>query len=215
MSNIVEVGLKLDKSIDYYIEILNRASAVNVFNCKTHDIYWTNKKLDGLTENEMKKSCLRYRICQGTGGTEFSRKKKWKSKFQNIDIFSEILNIDEYLTYECESDNQEEILNKINNFEKQLLTKGFYRVFDTYKQDYQYRIDDMKSLIQLQQIDNIGLLLYYDNPDYYELSLIEQRERLIDELNLYGFNFSYNDLDLDKLRSLYYKEEKYSVNQNG
>ena len=37
---------------------------------------------------------------------------------------------------------------------------------------------------------------------------------LIDELNNYGFNFSYNDLGIDKLRTLYYREEKYSKNQN-
>ena len=38
---------------------------------------------------------------------------------------------------------------------------------------------------------------------------------LIDELNSYGFDFKYTDLGLDKLRTLYYKEEKYSKNQNG
>ncbi len=35
------------------------------------------------------------------------------------------------------------------------------------------------------------------------------------ELNTYGFDFKYTDLGLDKLRTLYYKEEKYSKNQNG
>ena len=73
----------------------------------------------------------------------------------------------------------------------------------------------MKSRIQLQDIENIGLLLYYDNPDYYELSLDEQRNALIDELNSYGFDFSYDILGLDKLRTLYYKKEMYSKNQNG
>lgn len=29
-----------------------------------------------------------------------------------------------------------------------------------------------------------------------------------------GFNFKYDDLDLDKLRTLYYGENKYSMNQN-
>ena len=37
---------------------------------------------------------------------------------------------------------------------------------------------------------------------------------LIDELNSYGFDFSYNDLGIDKLRTLYYREEKYIKNQN-
>ena len=36
----------------------------------------------------------------------------------------------------------------------------------------------MKNRIQLQDIKDIGLLLYYDNPDLYELSLEEQRKNL-------------------------------------
>lgn len=73
----------------------------------------------------------------------------------------------------------------------------------------------MKNRIQLQDIKDIGLLLYYDNPDLYELSLEEQRKKLIDELNHYGFDFKYSDLGLDKLRTLYCKKEMYSKNQNG
>ncbi len=72
--------------------------------------------------------------------------------------------------------------------------------------DYQYSIRNIKSRIQLQYIEDIGLLLYYDNPDYYELSLDEQRKALIDELNSYGFEFDYETLGLDKLRILYYKK---------
>lgn len=47
------------------------------------------------------------------------------------------------------------------------------------------------------------------------LSLIEQRNKLIDELNNYGFDFTYDILGIDKLRTLYYKKEMYSNNQNG
>ena len=73
----------------------------------------------------------------------------------------------------------------------------------------------MKSRIQLQDIENIGLLIYYDNPDYYELPFDAQRNALINELNSYGFDFDYDTLGLDKLRTLYYKKEMYSKNQNG
>ena len=73
----------------------------------------------------------------------------------------------------------------------------------------------MSSKIQLQQIEDIGLLVYYDNKDYYQFDLEIQRKRLIDELNLYGFNIDYDVLGLDKLRTLYYGKEMYSKNQNG
>lgn len=73
----------------------------------------------------------------------------------------------------------------------------------------------MNSKVQLQEIDDIGLLVYYDNSIYYDLPLDEQRNKLIDELNSYGFDFSYDILGLDKLRTLYYKKEMFSKNQNG
>ena len=73
----------------------------------------------------------------------------------------------------------------------------------------------MTSKVQLQQIENIGLLIYFDNKDYYEFDFETQRKKLIDELNLYGFNFDYNTLGIDKLRTLYYGKEMYSKNQNG
>ena len=59
--NVVEVGIKLEKSIDYYDNLLKEKGFINDFNCVTHDIYYTNKKLDGLTENQMKNSCIRFR----------------------------------------------------------------------------------------------------------------------------------------------------------
>ena len=45
--------------------------------------------------------------------------------------------------------------------------------------------------------------------------LIRQRKKLLDDLNLYGFNIKYDELGLDKLRTLYYKKEMFSKNQNG
>lgn len=72
----------------------------------------------------------------------------------------------------------------------------------------------MSSRIQIQDTKNIGLLLYYDNEKYYGIPENEQRRMLIDELNSYGFSFNYDILGFDKLRTLYYKEDKYSNNQN-
>ena len=57
--------------------------------------------------------------------------------------------------------------------------------------------------------------MYYDNKDYYEFDLDTQRKMLIDELNSYGFQFNYDILGIDKLKTLYYGKEMYSKNQNG
>ncbi len=65
----------------------------------------------------------------------------------------------------------------------------------------------MNSKVQLQQIENIGLIVYY------RFGLDTQRKMLIDELNSYGFNIKYESVSLDKLRTFYYVKELYSKNK--
>ena len=167
---IVEVGMKLDKDFRFYDKMLKEHGLRQVFACTTHDVYYTKEKtFDGLTENQIKNSCVRIRNPK-------------------------------------ESDREQERL---------LVREGYYKVLDTSKRDYHYRHDKMKSIVQLQDIDGIGLVVYYDNPDYYEFPLDKQRELLLNELNTYGFTFKPEDLGIDKLRTLYYGKEMFSKNQNG
>ncbi len=98
--------------------------------------------------------------------------------------------------------------------EKNLIKEGYVKVFETIKKDYHYANENMNNRIQLQLIDKVGLVVYYDNSKYYNLPLLEQRKLLINELNLFGFNFKQEDLGIDKLRTLYYGKEMFSLNQN-
>ena len=167
---IVEVGMKLNKNLNYYKSMLKRNGLQQVFKCKTHDIYFTKEKtFDGLSENQIKNSCIRIR----------NPKKEDRLK------------------------------------EKELLNDGYLKVFAPIKKDYHYQSTEMKSRVQLQVIKKIGLVVYYDNPDYYEFPLDKQRELLLNELNTYGFTFKLEDLGIDKLRTLYYGKEMFSKNQNG
>lgn len=201
---VLEVGFKLNKDKEYYEEILKKSNAINRFNCETHDLYWTNKNLDGMSENEMKNACIRLRITKPIGGVDFNDNSNLSYRFQNVDNFI------------VRKDNQKELSKEeVEIYIKELEANGYIKVFDTFKTDYQYQVGNMKSRIQLQDIKDIGLLLYYDNPDIYDLELEAQRIKLIDELNSYGFNFKYEELGLDKLRTLYYKKEMYSKNKNG
>lgn len=202
--NLVEVGFKLDKDLQYYHDMLIGHGAVNVYNCETRDVYWSNKIFDGMSENEIKRSCVRFRYCKGFGGTLYNDTEVAKSGFQNYSIFDNLAE-DSFM---CSVD-------AVDEFEEKFKKYHWKRVFDTKKKDYQYVIGNMKSRIQLQKIENIGLLVYYDNPDYYNLPVEKQRIALIDELNSYGFEFDYEELGLDKLRTLYYKEDCFSDNQNG
>ena len=187
---VVEVGFKLNNTLDYYDKLLKTNGLINDFNVVTRDIYYTNKDLNNLSENEMMNACIRLRSCNNK-----------KYKIQN-NLISEL--------------NMNEIdLEKLKEFETELSHFGYRKVFDTTKKDHHYYKDGMNSKVQLQEIDNIGLLVYYDNSNYYEYDLDTQRKKLIDELNSYGFNFNYDELGLDKLRTLYYGKECTSKNQNG
>ncbi len=188
---IVEVGIKLKNNFNYYDTFLKNNGFYNDFNVKTHDIYYTNKNLDNLSENEMKNSCIRLRSCNGSS-----------FKVQN-NLLKEL-------------DINEVSFNELIALEKRLSECDYKKIFDTLKYDHHYYKKGMNSKIQLQEIKDIGLLVYYDNSIYYELPLEEQRKKLIDELISYGFDeINYNTLGLDKLKTLYYKKECYSKNQNG
>ena len=103
---------------------------------------------------------------------------------------------------------------KILKQKQELIKQGYKKVFDTIKFDFHYHKEGMSSRIQLQDIKDIGLLVYYDNGQYDKYSPKKQRQLLIEELNSYGFNFKQTDLDLDKLRTLYYGKKMFSENQN-
>ncbi|MBQ8424813.1 MAG: hypothetical protein IJX17_02175 [Clostridia bacterium] len=212
MEVVVELGILLDGDLDYYQDLLEKAGAENEFNCETHDRYWTNKTYDELskmTENQIKMSCIRVRDCNGIGGTKLKPKKG--GLFKKV-----IYDVDNLFLY----DNTRKKREKMDKKQwKELVSvienNGWYEIFDTFKTDFQYVIGDMKSRIQLQEIDNIGLVLYYDNPDYYTMPADLQWKSLVDELNSYGFNLRHDEQGIDKLRTLLLGYDCYSYNQNG
>lgn len=179
-NEIVEVGMPLDGQLVYYHDMLLKHGLKLVYMCITHDLYYSKQEsFDGLSEKQIKDSCIRLRFSNEATNT------------QPLDD-----------------------IEKIVNREKELIEQGYKKVFDTIKFDYHYTKDGMYSRVQLQDIKDLGLLVYYDNKNYYSYPPQKQRELLINELNSYGFNFKQTDLGLDKLRTFYYKKKMYSENQN-
>ena len=190
---VVELGLYLDRPYLYYENILKQNGLKCVFECVTHDLYYTNNdfsNIDNMTEKELKDVCIRVR----------------KVNDGDYEIQNKILK--EYKRKKIKS-------SKINKLEKKFKQYGYRKVFDTIKYDHQWYKEGMTTRVQLQETKDIGLLVYLDNKAYYEFDLENQRRKLIDELNSYGFNFNYDTLGLDKLRTLYYRKECFSKNQNG
>lgn len=190
---VVELGLYLDRPYIYYENILKQNGLKCVFECVTHDLYYTNNdfsNIDNMTEKELKDVCIRVR----------------KVNDGDYEIQNKILK--EYKRKKIKSSN-------INKLEKELKKYGYRKVFDTIKYDHHWYKEGMNTRVQLQETKDIGLLVFLDNKAYYELDLETQRRKIIDELNSYGFNFNYDTLGLDKLRTLYYHKEMFSNNQNG
>ncbi len=98
--------------------------------------------------------------------------------------------------------------------EQELIKQGYKKVFDTIKIDFQYKKPEWREYIQLQDIKDVGLLVYWANNKFNDLLEEKQRIALLDELNSYGFSFKHSDLGLDKLRTLYYGKNMFSKNQN-
>lgn len=190
MSIIVEVGFLLNKDFPYYDSLLKSKGFINDFNVETHDLYYIKNDIDisSLSEQDIKSLCIRLRECN-----------KYIYSIQNNLISSLDLK---------QVSNEE-----LSKFENMIEKYGYYQVFNTTKKDHHYSRSNLRSKIQLQEIENVGLLLYYDNPNYYDLNEDTQRKKLIDDLNTFGFDFSYETLGVDKLRSLYHGKIMYSLNQ--
>ncbi len=204
---IVEVGMLLSKDIEFYNDLISKKGAENVFNCETHDIYFTNKthqELENMTENQIKRACVRFRMVSAFGGTCFNGDFDLHMQFDNFKIFDNA----------AEDRFKVKDMNLFKEIQAKLEENGWEIMFDTFKVDYQYKIGDMQSRLQFQEIDNIGMVLYYDNPEYYEMSEENQREMLLKELNGYGFNFDKDELGIDKLRTLLVGHSQFSKNQN-
>jgi hypothetical protein len=146
----------------------------------------------------MKNACIRYRQV-----TNLASDKPGPAMMQNYPM-ADKKSVGEFFVP----------VETLSAFDKGLQAQGYMKVFDTRKYDYQYATNSMRSRIQLQQIEGLGLMVYYDNPDYYHMPAEQQRVMLIRELNTFGFGIPESQMGVDKLRTLYNNELCYSANQN-
>ena len=187
----IEVGFKIKQDKLEAEKILLENGFVNIFKtAHTRDIYF-GKDVDftGLTEEEIKNSLVRLR-----GAT----------LFENLDMFDPNLpsgkvNVDFKTAHE---------------YIERMFKAGYVVVFDTEKTDWIYKKGDCYH--QLQDIKGIGLVDYVYNKEIFNKGLNEDEMFLVlkNQMKELGFDLEY-ELGVDKLRTLYYKEIKFSKNQIG
>lgn len=84
--------------------------------------------------------------------------------------------------------------------EKNLLNKGYKKIYTDEKTDYVYKkIDEEKMYFQIQDIKDDCLIIAYDNEKYYNFSNDEQRKMLIDDVKKYGIEII-DDNNIDRFK---------------
>ena len=187
----IEVGFKIKEDKIDAEKILLKNGFVNTFKtAHTRDIYFgKDVNFDNMSEEEIKNSLVRCRGC---------------SLFENLEI------LDPTLPKGKVSVNFKTAFSYFDRMFKE----GYDVVFDTEKTDWIYKKG--KCYHQLQEIKDIGLIDYVYNEEIFGLGLNEnqQFEILKKQMIDLGFHLEY-ELGVDKLRSLYSKELKFSKNQIG
>lgn len=182
--NEVEVGYLCNNSINYYDDLLKKQKVDNYFNTCVKDIYYSKKdinKLQEMASNDIKESCIRIRFSKSI--TNNSRYKKFR--IQNYEGLLNIFN-DDFYAY-----------REFDNIQRKLIENGFKKVISTEKIDYQY----MDGYLQLQDVQDIGLIVYYYNPKYFYESVDVQKKLLTQELKEIGFEFK-SLQEIDRLKIL-------------
>lgn len=191
VKNIVEIGMLCKEPLDYYLDLLKNNGINQKMVLVTRDIYFYNKdinELKNLKESDIKHSCIRIRMCRKPGG----KFRKFNIQNCNMPGFKS-----EYRKW------------RLKSIEKKLLSNGYKPIIDTVKTDYQY-----ENGIQLQNVDDIGLLVFWDNPKYYDFNEEKQFDLLKKDLEKIGFDFVY-PLGIDRLRTKINNKLCFSKNQSG
>lgn len=184
MTGFLEVGLMIKNSLKEAEKILLDNGYIEDFKTQTHDIYYSKVNMNGLSEVEMKSSCIRLRH----SGKFFY--------FENLNYLNNEYERKVHVTFET-----------LRNYLNELHDNGFKIVFDTYKTDWVYYKG--RKGCQLQDIKDIGLLNYVYDQDLAGKTKDEQFSILKKSLTDMGFKLEH-ELGIDKLSSLHYGELKFS-----
>ena len=187
----VEAGFKIKETKEEAEKILLDNGFVNTFKtAHTRDIYFgKNVDFNNKSEEEIKCSLIR---CRGV------------SLFENLHFLDSSL---------PEGKTQVDFKTAVSYFNR-LFDEGYDVVFDTEKTDWVYRKGDCWH--QLQDIQGIGLVDYVYNKEIFGKGYSEQEQfdLLKQQMKDLGFTLEY-EYGIDKLRTLYFKELKFSTNQIG
>ena len=187
----VEAGFKIKETKEEAEKILLANGFVNTWKtAKTRDVYFGKDiNFTNKSEEEIKRSLVR---CRGF------------ETFENLQL------LDSNFTEGKHKVDFKTALDYCNR----LLASGFDIIFDTEKTDWIFKKG--KCWHQLQEIKDIGLVDYVYNEEIFGKGYTEEEQfnLLRQQMQDLGFTLEYK-LGIDKLRTLYFGEMKFSTNQIG
>ena len=190
---VAEVGMLCKNDLNYYVEMLKEKNIASELKFEVKDIYYSKipeEELKNMKEQEIKKNCIRLRFTKRVG-QELTR--------FNIQNSEKLLNIFKKKEFK---------IKEFEKVEKQIIENGFKKIIEGNKSDYQY----LNGCLQLQNVEGIGMMVFYYNPEYYYLDEDEQIYFLRKKLIELGFEFK-NEEGLDRLRTILNNKNCYSKNQ--
>ena len=186
-----------DLSFEEWKEELKIAEFENTCTTFIEERYYCNKDISNMTEKEIEAICIKAsKNCNG-----FS--------IQNNDLLKKRIDINHFTEEEKELLLKDSIsLDEIEYYEKCLSELGFKKKIECKEKHYYYKSNEDNVIIELQKVEGVGLLLYYDNPKYFSMSVEEQKKQLIEDLIYdYGFDIPDDCEIFDKLRYIYHRKE--------
>lgn len=186
----ITIKLNNDLSFEEWKDEMRIAGFENICTTGIEERYYCDKDISNMTENEIEVICLKAsKNCNG-----FS--------IQNNDSLKKRIDVDHLTEEEKELILKDSIsFDEIDYYEKCLLELGYEKKIVCKEQHYYYQNKEDNVIIELQKVEGIGLLLYYDNPQYFNMSIDEQKKQLISDLSYnYGFDIPEDCINFDKLR---------------
>lgn len=190
------IKLNNDLSLEEWEEEMTIAGFKNICNTVVEERYYYDKDISNMTENEIETICLKV----SKNCNDFS--------IQNNDLLKKRAESNCLSTEENELILKDSIFpDEINSYEKCLILLNYEKKIECKEQHYYYQNVEDNVIIELQKVEGVGLLLYYDNPRYFNMSIEEQKRQLIEELIYnYGFDIPDDCNNFDKLRYIYHRE---------
>lgn len=183
----IEVQLKIEGTKEDNIDNLISQEFEKVKSCRTIANYYLPKDKIIDDTSKLKEDCVRI------------RKSKFDKYEEGFKLGNSILLSEMACNVEITKERKEIKIKtdqEAIELEKYLIENGFQLIYTDEKDDNVYKLNNQNIVFQIQDIKDFGLIIAYDNIKYDNLSIEDQRKKLIDDILKYNIKpISYENIN--------------------